>query len=538
MIRELGKLLRGVKVQLDKKGYDDTAAERENPLDPGISKNLAENIASIARHFHESSDFVKREFVISSANRRGAVLFIDGMVNQNTIDQTILEPLILESRKIERSSAKDMSTMQDIKERILISSELVVTRKLSEITEKLLIGDTILLVDGEDSAIAANTKGWEKRAIAEPLTESVIRGPRQGFTESIRTNTALLRRIIRNRDLKFDSLVLGERSSTSICVAYIETIANPGIVSLVKERLNKIDVSEVLSSGLIDEMFEEGPATIFETIAYSERPDVVAAKLLEGRVAVIVDGTPFVLTMPMLFIENFISSEDYTYRVGTATFLRLLRVFCYFLSLSAPATYIALANFHQELIPIPLLFTMSASSEGLPFSSAVEMSVMLFIYEILQEAGIRLPKPIGQTISLVGALVMGQAAVEAGIVGAPVMIIVSITAVTSFVTPTLSGSSSMLRWLLIFTSAMFGGIGITITLFCIYLHIVSLTSLGVPILSPIAPIQRQDLKDTIVRAPLWRMKTRPAALKPMDLVRQDIEKPFSKADGPPNGGNK
>jgi len=520
MLKTIGQYVHRSKVLAQKKQLQALELPR-SPQGPkrSVSSSLAENMLMMREHFYDSSDFVQREFVIAAAERRACLFYIDGLVSSDSIDNAILKPLMLDSRQLLKKTDYDFTSVHDIVNRIVISNEILETGSLEEITGKILSGDTVVMVDGEDSAFCCNTKGWERRSVSEPATESVIRGPRQGFTESIRTNTALVRRIVRDQNLRFESLVIGERTHTNTAIAYVEGLANPNVVQIARDRLRNIKTDSMLSSGYIDEYLGEGSPTLFSTTAYTERPDVAAAKLLEGRVAIFLDGSPFVVTAPKLFIENFISSEDYTMQSFIATFLRGLRMVCFFISLFFPSLFLALSCFSQEMVPTPLLFTMAASIEGLPFSSSLELVIMLIIFEILKEAGVRLPKPVGSTVSLVSALVMGQSAVEAGLVGAPIMIVVSITSVSAFAIPALSDTIGILRWFLLILTAIFGGIGTILGAFCIVLHLLDLDSFGVPFCSPISPLELKDLKDTFVRVPLWRMRTRPEALEPQDAVR-------------------
>ncbi|MCL1803766.1 MAG: spore germination protein [Eubacteriaceae bacterium] len=480
---------------------------------------FANDILAIKSSFQLSDDFVCREFT-NALGSRCALFFIDGMVEQATISNAIMEPLMIEGRKL----SGDVANAKDMLDKLLTACEATIEESVEPAIKKVLSGDTMLIFEGESLVVTVNTKGWERRSVSEPQTESVVRGPRHGFTETLRTNTAMLRRIIQNTNLAFESAVIGEQTNTMVSIAYIKGIANESLVSSVKERLSRIDTDEILSSGYIEAFIEEEKTSPFPTIAYSEKPDVVASKILEGRIAVIIDGSPFVLTVPMLFIEHFISPEDYTNRTAAATFLRLIRCACFFVSLLTPAVYIALINFHYEIIPTSLLFRIAAASEGLPFPAVFEVCLMLLIFEILQEAGLRLPKPVGQTISFVGALIMGQSAVDAGIVSPLVMIVVSLSAVSGYVIPTLASTLSVVRWALLLMAAMFGSIGITIALFCIYLHLSSLTSFGVPIGSPFSPFEKSDIKDTVGRVPLWRMNARPKSIMPQDLVRQYMPK--------------
>ena len=357
----------------------------------------------------------------------------------------------------------------------------------------------------------------------------MVRGPREGFTENLRTNTAMLRRKIRNSSLKIHSLEIGRRTRTRVDILYLEGITNPTLVEEIKRRLEKIDTDELLTAGYLEQYIEDAPFSAFQTIWSSEKPDAIAGKLLEGRAAIAVDGTPFVMSVPMLFVENFQTSEDYTIRSYYATVLRILRMAAFFISMFAPALYVALTTYHQELIPTALLFTMAAASEGVPFPAAVEAGIMMFTFEVLKEAGIRMPRPIGQAVSIVGALVMGQSAVQAGLVGAPVVIVIAITAVSGFVIPFASDATSLLRWVMLLLAATMGIFGITLGAIATLIHLTALKSFGANYLAPFAPFQAADQKDAAVRAPLWLMRTRPQALNPQDLKRQGYTSPFDSA---------
>ena len=497
------------------------------PLSPLLERNL-ERLKGI---FKGNGDIVFREFSIGPDARKAALLFIDGLVNQTQINESVVKPLMLWSRLHPEIDARDLRDADDILNGALAASDVKKGDALKDAVESALAGDAVLLVDGLDQAVIVSAKGWEKRSVTEPENETVVRGPREGFTENLRTNTAMLRRKIRSASLRLEPMQIGDRTHTNICLAYVEGLANPDLLEEIRKRLLTIHTDAILSDGYVEQFIEDAPYSVFQTIGYSEKPDVVAGKLLEGRAALIVDGSPFVLTMPMLFIENFQTSEDYAVRSYYATFLRALRLIAFVFSLFAPALYVVLASFQQELIPTPLLFTMAASSEGVPFPAAIETAIMLLTFEILKEAGVRLPKPVGQAISIVGALVMGQAAVQAGFVGAPVVIIIALTAVSSFVSPYVADANAVLRWYLLILASSMGGFGITVGVLTILVHLSSLKSFSTPYLSPIAPMYTSDLKDTFVRWPLWGMRTRPRALKPQDIQRQDMRAPeFSPDD--------
>ena len=488
----------------------------QNPPPP-LTPDLEENLAALAVLFQGDSDFIVRRLRLPVAGgQMAALLFFDGLVDVDIIGEQILQPLLIELGRTPRGPVAGMRQLTDS---LLPAGEIATGPGLEGACDACLLGDAVLLIDGVAEYLSVNAKGFERRAVQEPQTETVVRGPREGFTETLRVNTALIRRRLKTTALRMEMHTLGRRTHTPVCLAWLDGIADPALLQEVRRRLDTIDTDAILNSGYIEAFIENAPRSIFQTMAYTEKPDIVTAKLLEGRCALIIDGTPFVLTMPMLFVECFQSPEDYTMRPHIATFLRFIRMVAFALSLMAPAVYIALTTFHQELIPTTLLFTIAAASESVPFSGAVETAIMLVTFEVLKEAGVRLPKPIGQAVSIVGALVMGQAAIQAGVVGAPVVIVIAFSAMGGFLIPSLSDATSLLRWYLLGLAACMGGFGIALGLMTILLHLASLESFGAVYLHPIAPLHPPGLLDTLVRAPLWKLRFRPAGLKPQDSRR-------------------
>jgi spore germination protein KA len=529
-------------LNLLRQGLEDTEKKTPNGAkheDGALYKNLNENLDALRKQFSDCCDLVIREFTFGHNGAfKAALVFLDGLSDLKILNESIVKPLMYDSRLLSIDLQADTATFERLRDRLISAGDIKTLTMIAEITESCLSGNALLLVDGFAQVLEISAKGWDKRAVSEPSTETVLRGPREGFIENMRTNTAMIRRKIRSPSLKIRPLKLGDRSNTQVSIVYLESVANPELVAEVERRLKNIKTDAVLSAGNVEQYIEDSTYSPFQTMWYSEKPDTIAAQLLEGRVAVLVDGTPFVLTMPMLFIENFQTSEDYAVRTGYATALRILRFIAFIISLFGPATYVALTTFHQELIPTTLLFTMAASSEGLPFPAALEAGIMMLAFEILKEAGVRMPRPIGQAISIVGALVMGEAAVQAGLVGAPIVIVIAITAVASFVVPFVSDAVSILRWFLLILAASMGTYGITLGAFGILIHLTALRSFGTNYLAPFAPLQEDDLKDTFVRVPLWAMRSRPRAVRPQDMKRQDFEIPFyPAASHDAQGGN-
>ena len=475
-----------------------------------LFRSLKKNLALCKQYLGDSSDVVIKEFRFGCNEKlSGAVLLIDGMVNIDLIELNILKPLMYDTSICIQQDECASPDIDQINRAFLSSSDVKKRPTIGETLDALLSGDTVLLVDGAKEALSIGTRKWEKRSIQSPETETVVRGPREGFTETLRINTSLIRRKIKNPNLRMEAMKIGEQTKTDICIVYIKDIVKEGLIEEVKKRLSEIKTDSILDSGYIEAYIEDAPYSIFTTVGNSERPDTISGKLLEGRAAIIVDGSPFVLSVPMVFIESFQSPEDYYIRPYYATSLRAIRLLCYFITILAPALYVALTTFHQELIPTQLLFTMTAGLSGVPFPAVVEALIMVVIFDILKEAGIRLPKPIGSAVSIVGALVIGQSAVTAGLIGPFMIIVVSITAIANFVVPAQSDSISLLRYYFLILAGLLGGFGITIGALFILVYLVSLKSFGVQFMSPITPLSREGMKDCFVRMPLWSMIKRP-----------------------------
>lgn len=295
-------------------------------------------------------------------------------------------------------------------------------------------------------------------------------------------------------------------------IVYIKSIVNPKLIEEIRKRLSRIKIDAILESGYIEQFIEDDPNSIFPTISNSERPDKVASKILEGRAAILVDGTPFALVVPMVFIESFQSSEDYYARPFLASIMRRIRFLSYIISTLGPAIYVALTVYHQELIPTQLLISIAEGRERVPFPAILEAFLMIFTFDILREAGVRLPKPVGQTVGIVGALVLGQASVEAGLISPIMVIVVSSTAIASFAVPAQTDSGTVLRYIYLVLAGLAGGFGVIIGLLLTLIHLASLRSFGVPYLWPIAPLNLSGLKDVFIRMPLWSMSKRPEAI--------------------------
>lgn len=456
-----------------------------------------------------------------------AVLFISGLADDKKTDSLFSEiNESIQSRLFDEQPAS-ISCVEKLKTALLTNTQVDEGSDMESLYRQLLAGNAILLVEGCDQFLYFNTYGPKGRGISEPTTQTIIRGPKEAFSENIEINISLIRKRIRNKSLKITSMTLGRITNTNVSILYLDKIAKSSTVDEIVNRLKKIQVDGLLESSYIEELTKDDPYSIFPTYLNSEKPDSVVAGLLEGKVAIFVDGTPFVLTAPALFVDFFQVSEDYYHHFIVSSFTRILRILAFLLTLLVPATYIALSTFHHEMLPSQLLISIAAQREGVPFPAFVEALLMELTFEILREAGVRMPRAVGSAISIVGALVLGQAAVQAGIISAVVVITVSVTAIASFAIPNYAMSNAVrtLRFLLMILAASFGLYGIYIGLIVLILHLCKIKSFGVPYLTPIAPKVPKENRDTFFRFPLWQMTYRPRSSSRQKWKRIPMRRP-------------
>lgn len=515
-------LLRKIKFLTSLKDAAEENQDTDSSFPAHLSKSLKKNLETIQLTLRNSGDIIVREFSFGSQPQVDAALvFVDGMVNKVIINEGIVKPLIYDTHLMNSRALHDID-IKFIQQSLLAVGDVKEKLEFNDLLASLLYGNTIFLLDGSSSFLDIDTKGWNTRSLEEPKIEQVVRGPREGFTETLRTNTSLLRRKIQNPNLVIEQMVLGKQTHTLICLAYLDGVAPPALVGEVKRRLKLIKVDSILESGYIEQYIEDAPYSPFATVGNSEKPDRVAARILEGRVAILVDGTPFVLTVPMLFIEGFQAAEDYYSRPYYASFIRIIRFIAFMITMFAPALYVALESYHPELIPTALLLTMAAAVEGTPFPAVVEALMMGIIFELLREGGVRLPTPIGPALSIVGALIIGDAAVKAGLVGSPMVIVIAITAVSSFLVVTHTDAVTLLRFILVVMAGILGLYGIGITIIGILIHLCAIRSFGLPYLSPMAPLSWSHLKDSYIRAPLKALVHRRSIISELDPERQSF----------------
>ncbi|PIC77621.1 spore germination protein [Sporosarcina sp. P19] len=501
-----------------------------------LKTSLQDNIQYVKDSLGESSDIVIREIRIGKGGSvKAGIFYTDGLTDTPALQNFIMESLMLDIQgtELEKKLTPEQDLLTALKDFAMTVGEIKDVTNFDDLFTSLLSGDTILLVDGYCEGLVIGNKHWIERGVTEPMSQTVVRGPREGFTENLRVNTALIRRKLKDPSLWMESRVIGTRTKTNVAIMYINGVANDKIVNEVRLRLDRINIDGILESGNIEGFIEDSTYSPFPTVYNTERPDAVAAALLEGRIAILVDGTPFVLIVPALFVQFFQSPEDYYVHTGIGSLIRALRFLAFVIALLAPAFFIAITTFHQSMLPPALLISLTAQREGVPFPAFIEAVIMEITFEILREAGIRMPRTIGSAMSIVGAFVIGTAAVEAGIISAAMVIVVSITAISSFVSPTynLAISVRILRFGFMALAASFGLYGIAIGLIALILHLCSLRSFGVPYMSPIAPFNMSDQKDTLIVVPIWKMFTRPRLTNQTNKVRQ--QDPSSAKPQPP-----
>lgn len=462
-----------------------------------LTTDLDRSIAAMQAQFAGDNTFITRE-VRSPAGLRCAVFFFDGMVNALAINQSIIRPLM--NAKAPRLSADTLA------QSVIEINDSRVEPDLDRMLASFLYGDTVILTEGDARPVVVNTKGFSTRSTSEPEGEKVLRGPREGFTELFMSNLSMLRRRLNDPRLKFTFSRVGSRTNTVVCLCYLEGVADSALVDTVKHRLAKLKPDSVLDSNYIAERIRDNRRSPFPTLGATERPDVAAARLLEGRVAIVVDGSPVVLTAPCILQECFQSNDDYYISVEQAGLSRLLRYAAFLLTLTVPALYLACVLHHQELVPTRLLLAISAAQRGTPLPPVWEIFLLLIVFELLKEAGTRTPGVIGQTMSIVGGLVLGQAAVQARFISAPGVIIVAVAGVTGLALPKLQSATTVLRFALTAASALLGLYGLAFGLALILLHLCALDSCQTPYLLNLVPRVRTHKEDSYLRAPWFRMR--------------------------------
>ncbi|WP_121640533.1 spore germination protein [Virgibacillus sp. Bac330] len=500
------------------KRNNQNAQTDDNHFNTYLTSSLKENLDSIQKMLGNPVDLVVRNFYL--AKHACAIIYIDGLSNKQQIEENVLRELERLEQSDQTAELNTSNLLAIIHEQLISISGIKNVDTMDKLSFGLLSGSSVLLLDGVERVLLLETKEWESRAIQEPVSEALIRGPREGFVENLNTNIVLIRRQIRDPNLHFKEYDIGRRSKKKLVLAYISGIIHPELLKEVKKRLSSIDTDDAMESGYIEQWIEDSFLSPFPQIFNSERPDKAASALIKGKFIILLDGTPFALIAPTEIGGAFKSPEDYYERWLISSLIRVLRYLSAFITMFLPALYIALVSYHQGMIPSQLAFSIASTREGVPFPAFVEAVLMGVTMELLREAGARLPKTIGQTIGIVGGLVIGEAAVSAGVVSPIMVIVVALTAVASFTIPMYSVAISfrMVRFGFMVAAAFLGLYGIILAYIMVNIHIVNLKSFGVPYSTPYAPTFIDDWKDLILRMPAPMLGKRPEYLQTKDKI--------------------
>lgn len=467
----------------------------------------------LEKTFKNCSDFVAQEVALKNG-KTITLFFIDNMIDKALVSKEIVNSLA-------GSELKGDINSKDLLQLVTVAG----TKENSgyDNAEKEVLSGSVVIWAGwflNSKFLSAPCQGYKMRAVAEPPTSAVQKGPREGFTEDINTNISLLRRRLKSKDFVVEEVKLGRYTDTKIVLTYISSIADPKVVKEIKSKLNKIDIDGVVDSFYIESLISPKKSSIFKQIGNTEKPDVAVSKILEGRVAIIVDGSPILLTIPYIFLEDLQSGDDYYNRSAHATFIRFIRVFGMIISITLPGIYVALQSFHYGILPIDFLISIQTSIEGLSFPPLIEILVVLFLFEILNEASVRMPKYSGMALSIVGALVLGETAVSAGLISPPAVIMVAISGITLFTVPNQIYIVSLLRFIFTVIGGVTGFYGLLTAFMFLVSYLLTLDSFGTPYFAPYAPNVQSDKKDGIIKQQISNFTTRPNSIPNINKVRQ------------------
>ena len=463
--------------------------------------------------FANCIDFISQEVNL----KNGKVIklfFIDNMIDKALVSKEIVGSLL-------QMDETAQANFQSIKKHVSIAG-LTEGTGFQKAQEDVLSGMVVIWADWFEGEkfLSAPSQGYKMRSVAEPPTSAVQRGPREGFTEDINTNLSLIRRRIKSTDIKFEEAKLGRYTDTKIVISYLSSVADKKVVEEVKKRLSKINIDGIVDSFYIESLISPRQSKLFKQVGNTEKPDVAVSKLLEGRIAILVDGSPIVLTVPFIFLEDLQSGDDYYGHAAHATFIRFIRVLGIIISITLPGIYVALQSFHYGILPIDFLISIQTSIEGLSYPPLIEILVVLFLFEILNEASIRMPKYSGMALSIVGALVLGDTAVQAGLISPPAVIMVAISGITMFTVPSQNYIASILRFIFTVIGGVTGFYGLLTAFMFLIAYLLTLDAFGAPYFAPYAPNIESDKKDGIFKKRLAEFKTRPKSIPNINKVRQ------------------
>lgn len=467
-----------------------------------MQKEIDANIKYIKDKLGNSDELICKKII--GKKNTFAILYLAGLNDTSSLSKFVISPL--------NSTTIAISSMQTL-DNILPISETEIEKDYQKILSHILKGKGILLVNGLADALILGIDQVKERSIEEPPTSSVLKGPRSGFVENLKTNLSEIRKILASPDFRTINLKVGKHTDTQVTILYLDKVADTNIVDIVKKRIEKIDIDGIIDSNYIAGFLEERPNSMFKQIGNTEKPDVVCAKLLEGRIAIIVDGSPIVLTVPFIYVEDLQSGDDYYSNHIRAGFVRWIRIFGIFVSILLPGIYIAIVMHHYKAIPLKFLITIVNTTKGLPLTPFAEILFVLILFEILYEASLRMPKYLGLALSIVGALILGDTAVKAGLISPPSVMIVAISGLTIYCIPDEAAQLYTLRFLFTLAGAFLGFFGITALMLFIITYLCDFDSYGSAYFAPLAPFVDTDIKDALYKSDITNMKYRPRSIK-------------------------
>ncbi|ENQ3107792.1 spore germination protein [Bacillus cereus] len=488
---------------------DDRHFQDENIEDSLLDADLSKNIGELQELFRQAPDLVIRRFSMSGDGIEAALVYLSGLTDKLSIQKHVLTPL--------------MDSVYDANAELPIPlGHVEIINTWGRIENAILEGDSILFLHGQATAYQLDTKGWPQRNIEDTRNEISLKGSHQAFVETGSQNIAMIRRYIPHREFKVQEITVGMRSKTRISILYLKDVASEDVLKELETRIQGITVDSIASAGELIEFIEDNPYSPFPQFMLTERPDVAISHILQGRFVAVVDRSPHVLIAPTNFISFFQGVDDYGTRWLVASFIRILRFIAFMIALFLPASYVAFISFNFEVIPVELFLSIAESRTRVPFSPVMEALLMEMTLEMMREGALRLPAPIGQTVGIVGGIIIGQAAVQAGIVSNIMIIVVAVTAIASFIIPNydMGAAIRLLRFPMMISAALFGIVGIVIGWMTLVAHLISLESLGTPYGTPLAPFRFANMKDTFIRFPLWTMKNRPKGTGATQSIRQ------------------
>lgn len=484
-----------------------------------LTDSLSENIKAIKSACGQAKDLFIRKWTVSGIPV--CLVTIENMVDLRSLALLLTEPM----SRIQLAEPSSSALFAKLRDELFLTPDTTPITELSALLRRIMSGFAVLLIDGQAQGLSFGIQGFGARPIDEPTSEVNEEGSREGFTEPLRINIAMVRRRLKTPDLQTEYLTVGETAKVDVCLVYLKSKAAPELLKQVRQKLARCKTPLVLASGYLQPFLEGSPFSLFSEVGKTERPDVLAGKIDEGRVAILVDGTPHALIVPFLFSENFQTMDDYALPAYYTSFLRLIKYAAFLVSAFLPGLYVGIGTFSPELLPPAMLYQLAAVEQSTPFPLVLEALLIYFLFEIMHESGLRLPRPIGHAVSIVGGLVIGDAAIQAGLIGAPMMLVLATTALCSFVVPTLYRSVSILRLIVILAAAAAGLFGVTVVILVLLCNFCALRTCGAAFMSPIAPFSLVAMRDTILRLPfpfLQRRLVKIQDLSGMKMTRRDV----------------